>query len=62
MKRRELLNHLERHNCQLLREGGNHSIWENLNNGKRTAVPRHKEIIQYTADKICKQLEVPKPI
>ncbi len=45
MKRRELLIHLESHNCKLLREGGNHSIWaiwENLINGKRTSVPRHK--------------------
>jgi hypothetical protein len=26
---------------------------------KRTAIPRHNEIAEFTAVKICKQLEVP---
>ena len=43
MKRRDLLRHLESNSCRLLREGGNHSIWENTKNGNRTAILRHKE-------------------
>jgi mRNA interferase HicA len=27
MKRRDLLRHLEKHGCALLREGGKHSWW-----------------------------------
>lgn len=61
MKRRDLSRHPEANGCRLLREGGNHSIWENPQSGKRTAVPRHSEIIDYTAIKICRQLEISKP-
>jgi mRNA interferase HicA len=61
MKRRELLKHLENNNCRLLREGGNHSIYENSINKKRTAIPRHNEIVEFTAKQICKQLEIPLP-
>jgi len=61
MKRRDLIRHLEANACRLLREGGSHSIWENARNKKRSAVPRHNEIVEYTAVKICSQLEIPKP-
>lgn len=61
MKRRDLLRHLEEHGCRLLREGGSHSIWENETTRSRTAIPRHTEINDYTASKICKQLDVPQP-
>jgi predicted RNA binding protein YcfA (HicA-like mRNA interferase family) len=61
MKRRDLLAHLRRHGCRFVREGGEHSIWENPANSQRTAVPRHREIIDYTARKICRQLEIPEP-
>ena len=29
MKRRDLVRHLERQGCELLREGGNHSVYVN---------------------------------
>lgn len=61
MKRRDLLRHLEKHGCRLLREGGEHSIWENKEYNLRSAVPRHREVVNYTAIKICKQLRVPNP-
>jgi len=61
MKRRDLIRHLEANGCRLLREGGSHSIWENPKNGKRTAVPRHNEIVEYTAIKICNQLDIDIP-
>ena len=44
--------------CQFVREGGDHSIWENPVNRRRTAVLRHREIPEYTAKRICKQLGI----
>ena len=61
MKRRELIRHLESQGCELLREGGSHTLYVNRRAGKVSAVPRHTEIKEFTALKICKDLEVPKP-
>ena len=61
MKRRALIRHLRRHGCELLREGRRHSIYWNPSNGKVSAVPRHTEIVDKLAVKICKDLGVPKP-
>jgi mRNA interferase HicA len=61
MKRRDLLRHPSQYGCQLLREGGEHSIWENPSNNRRTSIPRHREIVDFTAARICKQLDVPPP-
>jgi predicted RNA binding protein YcfA (HicA-like mRNA interferase family) len=59
MKRRDLIAHLERHGCQLLREGGNHTVYWNPSNRRVAPVPRHNEIDNHLARRICKQLEVP---
>jgi len=59
MKRRDLLRHLSLHDCPLVREGGKHSIWEDPTTRPRTSVPRHREIPEFTAMHICKQLGVP---
>jgi len=61
MKRIDLVRHLEAHGCQLLREGSNHSVYVNRAAGKTSTVPRHGEIHEYLAQKICKDLEVPLP-
>ncbi len=61
MSRRDLIRHLRRHGCVLVREGSDHSIWQNLANGHRTAVPRHREIPNPTARAICRQLGIPDP-
>ncbi|MGA2052014.1 MAG: type II toxin-antitoxin system HicA family toxin [Opitutales bacterium] len=61
MKRRELLRHLHAHGCSLIREGGNHSWWGNQAKNKRSAVPRHTEVRDLLARKICKDLEIPYP-
>ena len=61
MKRLDLIRHLERHGCAFLREGGNHTIYVNRRAQKSSAIPRHREIIEFTARKICKDLEVPLP-
>ena len=60
MKRKELIKHLHLHGCRLLREGGKHSWWFNPKLNKRSSIPRHKEIIDFLAIKICKDLGVPK--
>jgi mRNA interferase HicA len=49
MKRRELIRHLVNHGCLLVREGSDHSIRENPVNRRRTSVPRHREIPDFTA-------------
>lgn len=59
MKRRDLIRHLEVHGCELLREGGSHSVYVNRAAGKVTAVPRHREINEHLAHKICRDLQVP---
>lgn len=61
MKRSELIRHLSKHGCELLREGGRHSIWKNKYTGEMTAVPRHSEIKELLAQKICKDLGVIEP-
>jgi predicted RNA binding protein YcfA (HicA-like mRNA interferase family) len=59
MKRRELLRHLERHGCHLDHEGSRHSIYKNPTTGRKSAVPRHMEIDNRLARKICSQLGIP---
>ncbi|PYS86748.1 MAG: addiction module toxin, HicA family [Acidobacteria bacterium] len=61
MKRRDLIRHIERNGCELLREGGNHSVYVNRSTQKSTAVPRHREVNDFLARKICQDLEIPKP-
>ena len=61
MKRRDLIRHLERHGCEFLREGSNHTVYVNRIARKCSTVPRHRDIIDFTAKKICKDLEIPLP-
>ena len=59
MKRHELLRHLRRHGCVLKREGADHSLWVNPATGAVEAVPRHVEIDNMLARKICRRLGIP---
>ena len=59
MKRSGLLQHLRRHGCYLKREGRAHSLWCNPQTGAVEAVPRHTEIPNGLARKICRNLSVP---
>jgi predicted RNA binding protein YcfA (HicA-like mRNA interferase family) len=61
VKRRDLIRHLELHGCEMLREGGNHTVYVNRRVGKASTVPRHREINEHLARKICRDLEVPEP-
>ncbi len=58
MKRTELLKHLQAHACELIREGHRHSWWGNPSLNKRSSVPRHTEIDDGLAKKICKDLGI----
>ncbi|MCA1668418.1 MAG: type II toxin-antitoxin system HicA family toxin [Thermomicrobia bacterium] len=61
MKRRALLSHLRQHGCELVREGQRHSVFWNPANQKTSAVPRHTEIPDVLARKICRDLGIPTP-
>jgi predicted RNA binding protein YcfA (HicA-like mRNA interferase family) len=61
MKRKGLLRHLLAHGCALLREGGRHSIYWNPDANKTSSVPRHTEIHEFLAKKICRDLGLPQP-
>ena len=61
MKRRDLLKYLESNGCELLREGGNHTIYVNRSVQKVSAIPRHREINEFLVRKICKDLQVSEP-
>ena len=58
MKRIALIRHLKRHGCELLREGSNHSVLVNRAARKSSSIPRHREINDFLARKICRDLEV----
>jgi len=59
MKLTALLRHLRKHGCHLKREGRSHSLWTNPTTGEVEAVPRHVEIPNRLARKICRGLSVP---
>jgi len=60
MKRNLLLKELKANTCVLHREGGDHSIFINLKNGRKAPVPRHADIAESIVFRICKQLGIPK--
>jgi mRNA interferase HicA len=59
MKRNALLKHLRKDGCYLKREGREHSLWCNPRTGEVEAIPRHAEIPNKLAHKICRGLSVP---
>ncbi len=61
MKRRDLIQHLEAHGCELLREGGRHTMYVNRANQTVSAVPRHQQVNDILARKICRDLGIPAP-
>jgi len=61
MKRQDLVRHLEAHGCYLLRDRGKHSVYVNPANNRPSAIPRHREINDFLARKICRDLSIPEP-
>ncbi|MBS1885665.1 MAG: type II toxin-antitoxin system HicA family toxin [Actinobacteria bacterium] len=60
MKRRQLEQHLKTEGARKLDEGGNHTRWVGPS-GRRSAVPRHREIDHRLARAICRQLGIGPP-
>jgi mRNA interferase HicA len=57
MKRKQIIRHIKKHDGFLLREGRRHSIYQK---GRlKTEVPRHSEVVEELARKICKDLGIP---
>jgi len=61
VKRVDLVRHVEARSCALLREGGNHSVFVNRAARRTSVIPRHREVNDYLARKICRDLEIPEP-
>ena len=61
MKRIDLVRHVEANGCELQREGGNHSVFVNRAARRTSVLPRHREVNDYLARKICRDLEIPEP-
>jgi len=61
MNREHLLKHLRRLGCYLKREGRRHSLWRNAATGESETVPRHTEIPERLARRICRNLSLPEP-
>jgi mRNA interferase HicA len=61
MKREGLLRHLRRTGCVVRCEGKEHALRENPQTGHMEAVPRHSEIADLLARKICRRLSIPDP-
>ncbi len=61
MKRRDLVRHLMSHGCEVRREGARHTVFWNPSARMLSTVPRHREINENLARKICKDLGVPRP-
>ena len=59
MKRKEFIRHLLKNGCIFVREGANHSVFFNPVLKRASTVPRHSEINNLLAKKICKDLGIP---
>jgi predicted RNA binding protein YcfA (HicA-like mRNA interferase family) len=61
MKRVDLIRHIESQGCVFMREGGRHTVYVNPVARKVSTVPRHREINDFMAKKICRELEIAEP-
>ena len=56
MKRRDLISKLEKMGCILIRHGGKHDWYQNQKTNISQPIPRHREIKEYLAKHIIKEL------
>jgi mRNA interferase HicA len=59
MKRKDLVRYIEENGCIFIREGARHTVYLNKTARKCSTIPRHSEINDFLAKKICKDLEIP---
>ncbi len=60
MKRSKIIAYIEEHGCWFEREGARHTLYINPKNDRSSTIPRHTEINDYLAEKICRDLGIPK--
>lgn len=58
MNRRDLIKHLNNEGCIFVREGAKHSVFFNPLTKRSSTVPRHNEIDNHLAKKICQDLGI----
>lgn len=58
MKKNDLIKRLIKEGCIFIREGSKHSIFFNPLLKKTSTIPRHNEINDFLAKKICKDLGI----
>lgn len=58
MKRTLLVQHLKKHGCHIRRHGAKHDIYENPLSKTTSTVPRHLDVNDFLAKKICKDLNI----
>ena len=61
MKRKDLIKHLIKNGCIFIREGARHSVFLNPLLRKTSTIPRHSEIDNFLAKKICRDFGVGPP-
>jgi predicted RNA binding protein YcfA (HicA-like mRNA interferase family) len=61
MKRKDLIRHLIKNGCVFVREGAKHSVFFNPLLKKTSTVPRHNEVDNFLAKKICRDLGIEPP-
>jgi mRNA interferase HicA len=61
VKRSDLVRHLQQQGCTLLREGSRHTVFVNKAANRTSTVPRHREINDFLAEKICRDLAIEAP-
>ncbi|MDP3052756.1 MAG: type II toxin-antitoxin system HicA family toxin [bacterium] len=58
MKRKTLISYIVKNGCIFIREGAKHSVFFNPLIKRSSTVPRHNEIDDFLARKICRDLGV----
>ena len=61
MKLKDVIRHLEERHCVFMGQGGNHTIYKNVETGKMTSIPRHRDVKENLVKKICDDLGVGGP-
>lgn len=61
MKRKDFIRHLSKNGCYLEREAIKYSIFKNPANNVEVSVTRHRELADFSAKKICKELQIKSP-
>jgi len=61
VKRRALIDHLETRGSRFVREGAKHTWYVGPDKRSHSAIPRHREIVEFLVRKICRELGVTPP-